>query len=348
MKQPCRIGIVGAGRNTIEKHIPGLLAQPGVKIAGVCNRTPASGAAVAQRFGIPRVYEIWTEAVADPDTDAIVIGSWPDLHARVTLAALAQDKHVLTEARMAATAGEARRMLDAARAKPHLVTQVVPAPFSFGVDATIRRLLAEDGLGELLAVEHHAPSAGFPDPTAPRHWRQDRDRSGFNIQALGIVYEMLMRWVGEAESVLAAGRVFDRVRRDERGAWSVVQVPDHLDVLASLACGAQLHLQQSAVMPRLVGGGTYLFGRRGALRFWNGALYETTPAQSDWRPVVIPPEEAGRWRVEEEFISAIRGREPVRLTTFEDGVKYMEFTEAVQRSLATGRRVALPLALNDD
>jgi hypothetical protein len=33
----------------------------------------------------------------------------------------------------------------------------------------------------------------------------------------------------------------------------------------------------------------------------------------------------------------------VRLTTFEDGVRYMEFTEAVTRSLQTGQTVQLPL-----
>lgn len=49
------------------------------------------------------------------------------------------------------------------------------------------------------------------------------------------------------------------------------------------------------------------------------------------------------WRVEEEFIGAIRGKEPIRFTTFADGVRYMEFTEAVALSHAHGKRVTLPL-----
>ena len=53
------------------------------------------------------------------------------------------------------------------------------------------------------------------------------------------------------------------------------------------------------------------------------------------------PEEEGRWRVEEEFINAIRRLEPVRLTTFADGLKYMQFTEAVATSMATGQTVAV-------
>jgi len=36
-------------------------------------------------------------------------------------------------------------------------------------------------------------------------------------------------------------------------------------------------------------------------------------------------------------VDAIRGLAPVRLTTFEDGVHYMAFTQAVADSLASGR-----------
>jgi hypothetical protein len=43
--------------------------------------------------------------------------------------------------------------------------------------------------------------------------------------------------------------------------------------------------------------------------------------------------------VEEEFVSAVRGKEKVSHTTFEDGVRYMEFTDAVTRSAALERAV---------
>ena len=42
-------------------------------------------------------------------------------------------------------------------------------------------------------------------------------------------------------------------------------------------------------------------------------------------------------------MSAIRGNEPITHTNFEDGVKYMEFTEAVNLSMETGTVVSLPL-----
>ena len=128
-----RVGIVGAGDNTRIKHIPGFRAADGVEIVSVCNRSRASSEKVAGQFEIPKVYDNWLELVEADDTDAICIGTWPYMHCPVTLAALENGKHVLCEARMAMNSQEAHTMLAAARKRPHLVTQVVPSPFTFKV-----------------------------------------------------------------------------------------------------------------------------------------------------------------------------------------------------------------------
>jgi predicted dehydrogenase len=47
---------------------------------------------------------------------------------------------------------------------------------------------------------------------------------------------------------------------------------------------------------------------------------------------------------ERQFIDAIRGEGSVGETTFEDGVRYMEFTEAVLRSAQQGKTIPLPIA----
>ena len=74
-----RVGVVGAGANTVARHIPGLRAIEGVEIVSVCNRSRASSERAAQQLGIPTVYDSWSELVATPDTNAIVIGTWPYL-----------------------------------------------------------------------------------------------------------------------------------------------------------------------------------------------------------------------------------------------------------------------------
>jgi predicted dehydrogenase len=340
--EPIRVGIVGAGANTVARHIPGLRAIDGVQIVSVANRSYASSERAAQKLDIPNAYGSWQELVAAPDTNAIMIGTWPYLHAPATLAALAAGKHVLCEARMAMNVQEARAMRDAARAQPDLVAQVVPSPFSLRVDKTIKRLLAEGYLGDLLAIEVRDGNA-FLDRDAPLHWRQNMDLSGFNILTMGIWYEALMRWVGEATHVLARGRTFATMRKDADSTMRTVRVPEHVDLIADMACGVQAHLQFSSVTGLAGPPSAWLFGSKGTLRFSDNKLWGGQRGDKELQEIAIPDDEAGGWRVEEEFVNAIRGREPVTHTTFDDGVKYMAFTEAVARSLASGAEV--PIAL---
>src|SRR5262245_24447217 len=181
-----RVGFVGAGNNTRQRHIPGFRAIEGIELVAVANRTPASGDAVKRQFDIARVYAAWRRLVQADDIDAVCIGTWPNMHCAITEAALEHGKHVLCEARMAMNTAEGRRMLDAARRAPHLITQLVPSPFTLEVDATIEALLAEGYAGDVLAVEIQAAQSQFVDPAAPLHWRQDASLSGLNVLSMGI------------------------------------------------------------------------------------------------------------------------------------------------------------------
>jgi predicted dehydrogenase len=241
---------------------------------------------------------------------------------------------------MAMNLQEARAMYAAARARPRLVTQIVPAPQTLTVDATVQHLLRERYLGDLIAINLREGNA-FLNRDAPLHWRQDIDLSGLNVLSLGIWYEVLLRWVGEATRVSAMGRVFVRQRQDETGALRAVRVPEHIDVLAEMACGAQAHLQISAVAGHAGAAEVTLFGSDGTLRFSDGQLFAGRRNEAALTALAIPDAERGGWRVEEEFIGAIRGQEQVRLTSFATGVKYMAFTEAVAQSMASG--VAVPV-----
>jgi len=343
-----RVGIVGAGANTREVHIPRLREIPGVEIVAVANRTRETAEAAAVMFGIARVVDRWQELTDDPGIDAVLVGTWPNLHRDVTVAALEAGKHVLCEARMAMNATEAREMLAASLAHPRSVAQLVPAPYTLELDATVKRLVSEGWLGRLLVVDVRTTAATFMDETSPLHWRQDAAKSGLNSLALGIWYECAARWIGHARSVVAASRTFVARRTDPGSGREVeVAVPDHLDVLAQTEGGASFRLQASAVTglapsPREA----WLFGSEGTLRVDadNRRLFGARRGQAELREIDVPREERVGWRVEREFIGAIRGGEPVHLTTFAEGVRYMEFTEAVAVSARTGRRFEIPRA----
>ena len=341
MNETIRIGIIGAGANTKLRHIPGLQKISGVEITAVANRSRESGQKVAAEFGIPRVYDHWTELAGSADVDAVVIGTWPYLHRPATVAALTAGKHVLCEARMAADSKEAKEMYRASLAHPELVAQVVPSPMTLGVDAAIQRLIGERYLGDIVSLEVRGNSGAFVDLVRPFHWRENRQLSGNNILTLGIWYEAVMRWVGPATKIIAMGKTFVPMRPG--GEIGTTDVPDHLDVIAEMACGAQMHMQLSGVTG--IGGTTEasIFGTEGTLLFASDKLYGVKRGEEAFSEVSIAPDEIGGWRVEEEFIGAIRGEEEVKLTDFATGVRYMEFVDGVSLSIRLGKAVSLPL-----
>ena len=338
-----RIGVIGAGANTRDRHIPGLLEQENVEMVAVANRSPESGQRVAEQFGFARVAAHWTEIIEAPDIDAVVIGTWPYMHCTATVAALEAGKHVMCEARMAMNASEARLMHRTAQARPAQVAQIVPSPMTLGVDRAIQRLVGDGYLGDPLVVDMQVGGTWL-DLDGPLHWRHDMDRSGLNIMTMGIYYEALMRWLGEAVTVQAAGAVFVPQRLDEEtGVVRAVRIPEHVDVTGRMACGAQYHLQVSSVTGLSGSPTASLYGSQGTLRFSEGQLLGGRRGDADLSVVEVADNERGAWRVEEEFVNAIREREAITHTDFATGVKYMEFTEAVSRSLQSGKTIRLPL-----
>jgi predicted dehydrogenase len=346
-----RIGLIGAGGNTRSRHIPGFQALDGVELAMVANRSVASGRAVADEFGIPNVASDWREILEDDTIDAVSIGTWPHMHATLTIAALEHGKHVLCEARMASNSVEAREMLAASRRNPHLTAQIVPSPRTLAFDRTIIERIAAGEIGELIALDARVTSGSdYPDPASPMHWRQDRDLSGNNVLSMGIWYEAMMRWVGPAASVFAIGQSVVPHRVDASGRRVAMTIPDHVDVVGEMAQGGQIRFNVTSVVghaPSQVD--VCIFGTEGTLRLHQPQSGEMTLSASKrggngLEHVEIDPDKRGAWRVEEEFVNAIRGKEDVTHTDFPTAVKYMEWTDAVAQSIRTGDRVTLPLS----
>jgi predicted dehydrogenase len=342
--KPIRVGFVGAGANTRKHHIPKLKAQPGIELVAVANRSPESGDRVAREFGIARVETDWRRVVEARDVDAICIGTWPYMHRELTVAALGAGKHVLCEARMAMNAAEGRQMLEAARKAPQLVAQLVPAPHTLEVDRVLVKLLAEGYAGEIHAVEVQGTQQGrFAELGDAMHWRQDVRLSGNNILNMGIWYEAMMRWLGPARRVMAMTKIARPKRKDETGAWHEVKVPDHVDILVNFKTSVG-HLRFSSLTAFAPPPEAWIFGSDGTLHVEVDARRLTGARRGDTAltEIAIPADQRIGWRVEEEFVNAIRGREKITHTSFEDGVRYMEFTDAVARSVASGRAEDVP------
>jgi len=341
-----RVGFIGAGANTGLRHIPGLRAQPGVELVGVANLSLESSRAAADKWELGEAYPTWLDLIEDPNIDAVCIGTWPYMHSTTTLTALDNGKHVLCEARMAMNAAEAKEMLAASLANPDLVTQVVPPPHLMACEAHLIDLIADGYVGDVVNVNARiTDGSDFPESDQEAHWRHIRRLSGNNVMTTGIWYENLMRLVGTASSVSANAQIVVPHRKGWDGSREQMTIPDQLDIIYSLSGGGSVNLSVTTVSgPFVPATDIWIFGTEGTLHIETSGL-GNAPVVSGGRKgddsmsvIEVPADKRGDWRVEEEFINAIRGTEQVTRSNFTDSVKYMEFTDALQRAWQTGER----------
>lgn len=346
-----RVGLIGAGANVRNVQIPGFLQIPECEIVAVANRSLESSQRVADEFDIPRAYAHWGELLADEDVDAVLIGTWPYLHRTLTLATLESGKHVLCQGRMTNTAAEAREMLEASRRYPHLVSHLVPTSTSYQLDNVLKRLIGEGYVGEVLSVElqrlqtgDRTGPGGFADLGGELSWRHDWEFSGYNALNIGSTYESMMRWLGRGTRLMAMSKVHVPQRRALNGQMTSVTIPDHIDVMYELANGGQVHMRFSASTGLSNGNQTWIYGTEGTIHVDRRQnIFAGRRGDSELSEVPNPTQDQAYYRVEEEFINAILGIEEITMATFETGVHYMEFVEAVHRSAQAGEAVHLPL-----
>jgi|TARA_B100000809_G_scaffold261617_1_gene310873 predicted dehydrogenase len=343
-QQPIRVGLIGAGANARAVHIPGFQRIPECQIAAVANRSMESSRRVTDEFNIPRAYAGWRDLLDDDSIDAVCIGTWPYMHRTLTVAALESGKHVLCQARMANTAQEARDMLDASLRHPELISQLVPTSQTYRIDNVLKRMINDGFLGEILSVELQRLQTRFPTVDGDLDWRHDVAFSGYNTLNIGASYEAMMRWLGRSNRVMAMSKVHVPYRRNGSGDLTSVGVADHVDILFELAGGAQVHMRASETTGLSTGNHTWIYGSEGTIHVDRRQnVFAGRRGDSELAQVPNPREAQAYYRVEEEFINAIRGIERITMAPFETGVHYMEWTEAVYRSSQTGQAMYLPL-----
>jgi predicted dehydrogenase len=334
-----RVGIVGAGGIVRQRHLPGLQALPQVEVVAVCNSRRETAREVAREFHIPDVMDDWAELIDRPDLDIIWIGTPPVLHAPITVSALEAGKHVFCQARMAMNLREGREMLAAAQARPQLVTMLCPPPHGMRGGLFFEKLLRDGYVGEPWHFRLTALNGQFADPLAPAHWRQRTEMSGLNVLSVGIYAEVLERWLGSPRRLHAQMKVSVPKRHGY-----VVHVPDVVQVIGQWANGLAGSLEWSGVAQFAPDETLTIYGRDGTLihDFTHDRIFGARRGDAALKELAVPPELESSWTVERDFIEAVLGGghpEP----SFETGVKYMEFTEALNLSARGGHAVELPL-----
>jgi predicted dehydrogenase len=361
---PVRVGIIGLGFG--RAHIAAFQAL-GCTVDSLCQRDLESARAVAQRYGVPSVFDRWERMLEEARPDVVVIATPPHLHRAIAAAALAGGAHVLCEKPLGMNVEEGLAMVDAARR----AERVAMTSFNWRSPAAMQRFaaLVRDGaVGRPFHITGRWMGARWAAEQAPATWRMDRAQAGLGSMGdMGVHLVDLVRWhFGEFARVTAhAGIAYPE--RGAPGTGRPADAEDYCAVLGELASGAQVTLSVSRVAHGMSQHELDVFGTRGALRYrmlregprwYRGELWQAGSDGQPFAPVRVPtglPRSAGEGDPLEvlgkatiaplgrRLLRAMRRRETPS-PSFEDGLRAQAVLDAVADSLRQGGWVAVPPA----
>ena len=198
MTDRLRWGILGTG--WISTQFTADLLLTGHVVTAVGSRTQQAADAFAAAHGIPTAHSSYEALVADPQVDAIYVGTPHPFHEANATLALEAGKHVLLEKPFTLNAAQAQAVVDLAASKKLVVLEAMWTRWMPHM-IRIRELLAAGALGELrsLIADHDQKL-----PTDVEHRIQNPDLGGGALLDLGI-YPISFAWdvFGEPSSVYA-------------------------------------------------------------------------------------------------------------------------------------------------
>lgn len=257
-----RWGVVGTGwiSGTV---VPDIGLTGNAEVVAVSSRDQARASEFARSQGIPRAYAAYAELLADPQVDAVYLGTPIGSHEALASAAIDAGKHVLVEKAITPTAREAEALAQRARDAGVFLMEGMWMRFS----PTIAAVLAEIASGTIGEVRHVTSGFGFAVPRDPssRYW--DAAQGGGALLDMGIYCVTLTTMLmGDPELVAAFGTV----------------EPDGVDsrVVASLRAG-EVTAQLTTSIEHAVDPSATIDGTAGFLRlaspFWMSSSYDVFP-----------------------------------------------------------------------
>jgi predicted dehydrogenase len=236
-----RVGIVGTGWGA-RVQVPAF-REAGLEVVAIAGHDAAKTARIAGELGLS-AFADWREMVLS-DVDLVTITTPPGEHLEMALAALAAEKHVLSEKPTALDAAQAEQLVAAAAEKPHLVALIDHELRFVPAFATARERIGELGAIRYAEVRYSSPSRG--DRTREWNWWSDAKQGGGVWGAVGSHFVDTFRFFGmEIEAVQALLRTMIAERPHDGGTRAVTS-DDLASVTLRLTNGAIAAMTFSAV-----------------------------------------------------------------------------------------------------
>ena len=367
---PLRVGVLGAGAWAELAHLPGWARDPRCTLRAIADPVPERARAMAERFGIPHVYDGADALIARDDLDVIDVCTPSATHLALATAALEAGKHVLCEKPVAYDFRDTRRAAELARARG-LKTKL---GFTFRYSPAMRymRALIADGyVGTPYIFNGYEQNSQWLDPRTPlRQVDHEADQSEIQVSSLegygAPIMDLAHLFMGSRfAQVVGTMRNFvpERMVR-ATGRMMRMNIDDGDIFVGEFASGAIGSIQTSFVtVGNYPGIEARVYGSRGALicrlveeRGVCETLRGATADAVEFEELAIPAEfyppggsREESWRtlfyanLVSSFVGEILDDGPANEGSFEDGAHVQELINAVERSFRERRWVAIPL-----
>ncbi|MBQ9097219.1 MAG: Gfo/Idh/MocA family oxidoreductase [Clostridia bacterium] len=146
-----KIGVIGAGGICTACHMPAFAEMDNVEIVAICDIKVQKAQALADKYGIPNVFEDYNDVISMDGIDAIDICTPNYLHSIIAVAALNKGLHVFCEKPDAVNVEEASKMKAASEASGKVL--MVMRNNRFTPASEFLKKYIEDGkMGEIYAA----------------------------------------------------------------------------------------------------------------------------------------------------------------------------------------------------
>lgn len=218
---PVKVGVIGCGHVSGE-YFQSFPMHSEIELAACADLDRDLAAKQAAAFGIPKALHP-DELLADPEIELVVNLTPPNVHAPVSLAAIAAGKHVFSEKPLATSLEEADSILAAAEDAGVLVG-CAPSTFLGGPLQTLRKVVDDGWIGEPRAA------TAFFSFRGGEHWHPHIDPfyakgAGPMIDIGCYLISSLINVFGPAGRVAAVTRRFDETRPRPGGTPGVDDIP---------------------------------------------------------------------------------------------------------------------------
>ncbi|WP_307790544.1 Gfo/Idh/MocA family protein [Streptomyces actuosus] len=159
-----------------------LVGLPEAEVVAVASRTPASAAAFAERFRIPRAYGDRAALAADEDVDVVYVATPHSAHRAAAGLCLEAGRNVLCEKPFTLNLREAEELVALARGRGRFLMEAMWM-YCNPLVRRLRRLVEDGAIGEVRTVQ---ADFGLAGPFPPAHRLRDPLQGGGALLDLGV------------------------------------------------------------------------------------------------------------------------------------------------------------------